>query len=600
MQENPQLLRRPLPPKLSRVSLYQKKFHTAKTGKIRSRHVAFSEDETISTEANYTVPDSVLERDLQAPAPIKVQNIYIDHHIQERVTTLSTAPKDTKMVSWHIPDTATGSIFFPSCQSASTRVFRKEAMRMRSLRKHKEEVQSKPHQIKIIYINDKLEEVSTYPELSKVFNARWPVFTTTFDKVYPDYHTSPTTPSHTYEPSLRDLSATYISPLPSTVSVRPESLWSERYQHSLTHLSRVVVSITQYPGNNIPPPALPRKPRTQSIIETIASENEKVESAPPVPRQPEGKFFVKMQEEKQGQTFTLHGEGFKTVAATRYETLAAMTDLAILHCQLYGRNALNLKGFFLLSCPDLTCLAFQLIYLNLSFNDLYHFPTEVFCLKNLQVLKLRNNPIKEIPSEIKQLKFLRIFCISFNLITNLPLGLFALFHLEELDISYNEFTFIPNEIYRLRSLEKLHLDGNYLTSLPPGILKLNLTKIYLENTFTHPYFWAENSLNTPQRLTQITAWFIIVNNIHKLYEKIPVKAKLLLKCTRRCDWCHGPMFGNGLCIIRSCDMFGASQLPIMFHVCCSFCYRRLKESTYYIESISGKRVDLNVEPSKES
>lgn len=97
-----------------------------------------------------------------------------------------------------------------------------------------------------------------------------------------------------------------------------------------------------------------------------------------------------------------------------------------------------------------------------------------------------------------------------------------------------EFSFNIANIFKCglciyRSLEKLHLDGNYLTSLPPGILKLNLTKIYLENTFTHPYFWAENSLNTPQRLTQITAWFIIVNNIHKLYEKIPVKAKLLLK-----------------------------------------------------------------------
>ena len=35
------------------------------------------------------------------------------------------------------------------------------------------------------------------------------------------------------------------------------------------------------------------------------------------------------------------------------------------------------QGFFILNCPDLTSLALQLIYLNLSFNDISSFPTEV-------------------------------------------------------------------------------------------------------------------------------------------------------------------------------------------------------------------------------
>lgn len=39
----------------------------------------------------------------------------------------------------------------------------------------------------------------------------------------------------------------------------------------------------------------------------------------------------------------VRGEGFKTVSATKYETIAAMTNLAIVNCQIYGRNALNLK-----------------------------------------------------------------------------------------------------------------------------------------------------------------------------------------------------------------------------------------------------------------
>ncbi|KAM5288047.1 leucine-rich repeat-containing protein 63 [Ctenodactylus gundi] len=291
----------------------------------------------------------------------------------------------------------------------------------------------------------------------------------------------------------------------------------------------------------------------------------------------------------------LRGEGFKTVTATRYETLTAMANLAIASCQIYGRNALNLKGFFILNCPDLTPLAFQLVYLNLSFNDLSRFPTEVLCLKNLQVLKLRNNPIKTIPNEIQQLKFLRIFSIAFNFISELPFGLFSLIYLEELDISYNEITSIPNEIHMLRSLVKLNIDGNYLFHLPPGILRLNLIKIHFKNTFTHHRFWRENSLNSPQRLTHICSLFIVQNNIHKTYDVLPAKVQRLLKSTSRCAWCSGPKFGEGFRVIRSCDIFGASQLPILFHVCSSSCYTALKENSIFLEVLPGKRIPLNLD-----
>lgn len=39
----------------------------------------------------------------------------------------------------------------------------------------------------------------------------------------------------------------------------------------------------------------------------------------------------------------IRGESFKTIDATRYETIIAMANLAVINCQLYGRNALNLK-----------------------------------------------------------------------------------------------------------------------------------------------------------------------------------------------------------------------------------------------------------------
>ncbi|KAK2495503.1 hypothetical protein MC885_010498, partial [Smutsia gigantea] len=189
------------------------------------------------------------------------------------------------------------------------------------------------------------------------------------------------------------------------------------------------------------------------------------------------KGLIKSSEREDAEEHVLYGEGFKAVRVTQCETVTAMANLAIINCQIHGRNALNLK---------------------------------VFCLTNLQVLILRNNLIKEIPSEIQQLK------------------LFSLFYLEELDISYNKIAFIPNEIQKLRFLDKLVVDGNELTTFPAAILKLNLKKILFENNFTYPILWKENSLNSLQCLTQLSSLFFLKNDLHKHYDVIPVKIQNLL------------------------------------------------------------------------
>lgn len=65
--------------------------------------------------------------------------------------------------------------------------------------------------------------------------------------------------------------------------------------------------------------------------------------------------------------------------------------------------------------------------------------------------------------------------------------------------------------------------------------------------------------------------------------------------TSKCEWCHGPRFGEGFRIIRSYDIFGATQLPVLFYVCSSSCYRRVKESSLGFENVPGKRISLNPE-----
>lgn len=53
--------------------------------------------------------------------------------------------------------------------------------------------------------------------------------------------------------------------------------------------------------------------------------------------------IVKSRKQEESQVHLIRGGGLKTISATRYETIIAMTNLAIVNCQIYGRNALNLK-----------------------------------------------------------------------------------------------------------------------------------------------------------------------------------------------------------------------------------------------------------------
>ncbi|XP_004408641.1 PREDICTED: leucine-rich repeat-containing protein 63, partial [Odobenus rosmarus divergens] len=412
MQNHPQLLRRPLPPKFPKLPLSKKKVHTAKTGKTEPKHVKFIQDETTSVERKKTSFPDVVSRN-QPQTLVKIQNLFLDHYVQERVTTNAIPRKTFKNVYWHIPETATGSIFFPTCHSASSRVFGKETRQMKR-------------------------------SFSRLPSTTSPAIPPKPKEVHSEYLPLST---YTFRQSLIGPHATMPSPVPGFRRAKAERRWAKHLKQN----TAMVLSITHFPGlMSIPTPVLPRKPRRQSLLETHITESENVESTPrqSMPNLPEG--IIKSRKPEESQAHLIRGGGLKTINATRYETIIAVTNLAIVNCQIYGRNALNLKGFFITKCPDLMILASQLIYLNLSFNDISYFPTEILCLKNLQILLLRNNPIKEISSEIQQLKLLRVFSIAFNLITTLPRGLFFLSHLEELDISYNSIVSIPNEIQKLR------------------------------------------------------------------------------------------------------------------------------------------------------
>ncbi|XP_060128244.1 leucine-rich repeat-containing protein 63 [Zootoca vivipara] len=229
-------------------------------------------------------------------------------------------------------------------------------------------------------------------------------------------------------------------------------------------------------------------------------------------------------------------------------------------------------AFFLFQLPDLSPLASFLLYLNLSFNYLYFFPTEVFYLKHLEVLKLRNNPIKFIPEDICRMKNLKLLVMSFNLLTTLPAGLFSLPNLQGLDVSYNELEFIPNEIGKLRNLTYLNVEGNLLYVLPCGLLKLKLSCLKVENNFLHAYFWDEICRLEPQRLTDMAAFCFAKHNLWKVYRKIPRDIHEILLNVKVCDCCTGPLYGKGLQFPRIFRNVYGLSLPYLFSACSPTCY----------------------------
>ncbi|XP_023930593.1 leucine-rich repeat-containing protein 63 [Lingula anatina] len=263
------------------------------------------------------------------------------------------------------------------------------------------------------------------------------------------------------------------------------------------------------------------------------------------------------------------------------------SELAILDCLMNGGTSLSLKAHFISQLPDLGPLLTTVTYLNLSFNDLRVFPVEIFDLKQLETLKLRNNPITEIPPDICKLAKLKVLVISFNLLSQVPLSLFSLSGLYHLDISYNRLSFVPNEIRRLKNLRELMVEGNQLAAMPSGALKLkNLKHLTVRNNFMHPLFWKENTRNQPQRLTDLACLAFMNAGLHRRAYHLTETVARLLQPTGQCDCCNGPLYGPGLRLIRPASkIFGIKNLPFLFVSCSPYCANMFLKSTDSISEL---------------
>lgn len=161
----------------------------------------------------------------------------------------------------HLPDAAAGCPFFPTCPSASTRVFGKETKRA----KRSGKPEGEPSQIKKTSADSTLKNIlisSGFPKRASAPPAGTPRI--------PEHVRLPHLPlarsrAYTVRQSLIDLSARRPTLLPRTTPVQAQA--QTRWFGHLQQSTAVLLNITHFPGSlSLPPPVLPRKPRRQSEI----------------------------------------------------------------------------------------------------------------------------------------------------------------------------------------------------------------------------------------------------------------------------------------------------------------------------------------------
>ncbi|KAF0095982.1 MAG: multi-sensor signal transduction histidine kinase [Puniceicoccaceae bacterium 5H] len=110
--------------------------------------------------------------------------------------------------------------------------------------------------------------------------------------------------------------------------------------------------------------------------------------------------------------------------------------------------------------------------LDLSRQELDHFPLEVTRLPHLRVLLLNHNHIPEIPPEIARLDKLVELELNDNVLEALPSELFTITTLSELEASRNRIRALPSAISQLHQLTEIELNENRLTRIPDSIGQL--------------------------------------------------------------------------------------------------------------------------------
>lgn len=159
-------------------------------------------------------------------------------------------------------------------------------------------------------------------------------------------------------------------------------------------------------------------------------------------------------------------KNFKTRAFTSQTQLhKEYTSLKNVILDLFFRSIESIPNALFIHLTDL-------LYLDLSSNQLETLPPQTRRLANLQCLLLNHNPLGHF--QLRQLPSLMNLTIlqmrdTQRTLNNIPSKLESLTNLQELDISQNALPRVPDALYTLPNLRRLNLSDNEITELSTAI-----------------------------------------------------------------------------------------------------------------------------------
>ncbi len=109
-------------------------------------------------------------------------------------------------------------------------------------------------------------------------------------------------------------------------------------------------------------------------------------------------------------------------------------------------------------------------------------PAEVFQLKHLTYLDIRENELEQLPNEISQLEQLELIDVRLNQLQSIPESVAKLRQLTKLYLGQNQYKTIPSAIAKIEQLQLIDLTDNEISTGFEHLLKAkNLKNIYLNN-----------------------------------------------------------------------------------------------------------------------
>ena len=116
----------------------------------------------------------------------------------------------------------------------------------------------------------------------------------------------------------------------------------------------------------------------------------------------------------------------------------------------------------------------NLTTVSINANALTFVAQELFLIKTLKTLKIKNSKLQTLPEDLEvQCLDLENLQLNNNQLTSLPTWLGKLEKLITLDAAKNNLSTLPDNLVNLKNLKRLSLDGNHFETVPACLLTLN-------------------------------------------------------------------------------------------------------------------------------